>query len=81
MRAKWREPADEILRARDVQAQKQNGGYQKKKFARIRVGSRSVLKVSRFCLGLKIDKNVLSNGCRSLTSLKPLQSCEFAPNV
>ena len=40
-----------------------------------------MLKVARLCLGLKFEKNVLSNGCRSLTVLKPLQSCDFAPKA
>ena len=37
-----------------------------------------MFKVARLCLGLKFEKHVLFNGCRSLTVLKPLQSCDFA---
>ena len=45
------------------------------------VGFRGVLTVARLCLGLITKKNVLSNGCRSLTALKALQSCDFVLNV
>ena len=73
-RAKSRELAEEIPRA-----QKQNGGS-RKTFLVFQVGFRGVFTVARSCLGLITEKNVLSNGCRSLTALKPLQSCDFAPN-
>ena len=73
--AKSREPAEEIPRA-----QKQNGGS-RKNFLVFQVGFRGVLTVARLCLGLITKKNVLSNGCRSLTAFKALQSCDFVPNV
>ena len=72
---KSREPAEEIPRA-----QKQNGGS-RKNYLEFQVGFSGVLTVARLCLGLITEKNVLSNGCHSLTALKPLQSCDFAPNV
>ena len=72
---KSREPAEEIPRA-----QKQNGGS-RKNFLVFQVGFRGVLTVARLCLGLITKKKVLSNGCRSLTALKALQSCDFVPNV
>lgn len=49
-----------------------------KNFPVFRVGSSSVLKVTRLCLDLKFEKHVLSKGCRSLTAL---QSCDFAPKA
>ena len=52
-----------------------------KNFLVFQVGFRGVLTVARLCLGLITEKNVLSNDCRSLTALKPLQTCDFAPNV
>ena len=73
--AKSCEPAEEIPRA-----QKQNGGS-RKNFLVFQVGFRGVLTVARLCLGLITKKNVLSNGCRSLTALKALQSCDFVPDV
>ena len=51
-------------------AQKQNGSIPSR--------LRSVLTVARLCLGLKTEKNVLSDGFRSV---KPLQRCDFAPNA
>ena len=71
-RAKSRKPVEEIPRT-----QKQNGGSLKK-FPAFQVGSRSVLTVARLCLGLKTEKNVLSNSFRSI---KSLQRCDFAPNA
>ena len=38
----------------------------RKNFPVFWVGSRSVLGIARLCLGLKIEKNVSSNGCRFL---------------
>ena len=69
--AKSREPAEEIPRA-----QKQNGGS-RQNFLVFQVGSRGVLTVASLYLGLINKKNVLSNGCHSLTALKPLKSCDF----
>ena len=45
------------------------------------MGFRVVFTVAKSCLGLITEKNVLSNGCRSLTALKTLQSCDFVPIV
>ena len=59
---------------------KKNGGS-RKNFLVFQVGFRGVLTVARLCLGLITKKNVSSNGCRSLTALKALQSCDFVPNV